>query len=300
MLKSSGKEQLPLVKVIKDRTEVQQMAAILETIFAGGIIFQRKIGRKANRKGETKSPKNNPTSEEVEKINARYSERTLQIKLHHNFKPGDHHLVYTYHGRIPTQAEAKEDLKKMKRELRKECKKRGIPFKWIAVTEYQNKRIHHHMVMNNGVPLEVIRELWGKGTVHERPLSKSGDWRELGTYLIKETSKTFRNPDAPGRLRYSCSRNLTMPEVFKEEIGATELLDDPQPVTGYYIDSDSIYKGINPVTERPYIEYVMLPLNIYKTRKRFNNTKKSKYKSESYYGWTKKNAPRQLEIDIPF
>lgn len=274
------------------------MAAILETIFAGAIVLRRKIGRKSNRKGESKAPKQNPTSEEVEKINARYAERTLQIKLHHNFKPGDHHIIPTYRGVEPTKSEAKEDLRIFKRELRKEYKKLGLAFKWIAVTEYENRRIHHHMVINQGISVKRIRELWEKGNVHERPLSKSGDWRKLGEYLIKETSKTFRNPDAVGKLRYSCSRNLIMPEVFKEEIEASELLDDPKPIKGYYIDQDSIYKGMNPVTERPYVEYVMLPLNAERTRVRFNKKKKVKYRTESYNSWLRENMPKQLEMDL--
>lgn len=274
------------------------MAAVLETIFAGGIILQRKIGRKANRKGEVKAPKVNPTSEEVEKVNEHYAERTLQIKLHHNFEPGDHHLIPTYHGIPPTRKEAREDRRKLLRELRKEYKKLGLPFKWIAVTEYENRRIHHHLVINQGVPLTVIREIWSKGYVHERPLSKSRDWRKLGSYLIKETSKTFRNPDGVGKARYSCSRNLTMPDVYREDIEPEEINEDPTPITGYYIDRDSVYKGENPLTERPYVEYVMVPVNPYKTRKRFNKKKRVRYKSENCNAWLRNNMPVQMEMDL--
>ena len=274
------------------------MAAVLETIFAGGIIFQRKIGRKASRKGETKAPRVNPTPEEVQKVNDHYAERTLQIKLHHNFNPGDHHLVHTYAGRKPTRAEAREDRRKLLRELRKEYKKLGLAFKWIAVTEYENKRIHHHFVVNQGVPLSVIREIWGKGYVHERPLSKSRDWRRLGSYLIKETSKTFRNPDAVGKARYSCSRNLTMPDVYRDDIEPEEIKEDPKPLKGYYIDRNSLYEGENPVTERPYKEYVMVPLNPYKVQTRFNKKAKVPYKSENYNSWLRKNMPKQLEMNL--
>jgi len=276
------------------------MAAVLETIFAGGIVFQRKIGRKTSRKGETRAPKVNPTPEEVQKVNEHYSERTLQIKLHANFEPGDYHLAMTYSRWIPTKAGAKEDLRKFKRELRKEYKKLGLSFKWINVTEYENRRIHHHMVINQGVPMSVIREIWNKGYVHERPLSKSRDWRRLGTYLIKETRKTFRNPDAPGRLRYSCSRNLIMPEVYVDDIEPEEIKEDPKPLKGYYIDQDSLYEGENPVTERPYKEYVMLPLNPWKVQTKFYKKTKKKYKQESYGAWIKANTPRQIQMDLGF
>lgn len=274
------------------------MAVILETIIAGGLIWQRKIGRKAIRKGESKAPKINPTPFEVEKINARYSERTLQIKLHHNFCANDHHIILTYQGEEPTRQQAKEDLKKFKRNMRREYKKNGLPFKWIAVTEYENKRIHHHMVINQGLQVSEIRELWGNGTIHERPLSKSGDWRKLGEYLIKETSKTFRDDDGEGKTRYSCSRNLSMPEIYREEITVSELLEEPKPIKGYYIDADSMYKGVNPVTERPYVEYVMLPIHPCKIKKRFNKKQKMKYKQENYNAWLKQNMPRQYRMDF--
>lgn len=199
------------------------MAAIKETIFTkSGLILSRLIGRKSIRKGEKRATRSNPTVEEVEKVNKRNSERTLQIKLHNNFEPGDHHDVLTHRGPAPTVEEAQERLIEFRENLRKEYKKIGLPFKWIMVTEYKNKRVHHHMVINKGVAIEKIRELWIHGQIHDRRLSESGDWRKLGSYLIKETDKTFRDPDAPSKLRYSCSRNLIMPEVYREEINNSE------------------------------------------------------------------------------
>lgn len=276
------------------------MSAIKKTIIAGKLIFEQLIARNSVRRGEKRAARQAPTVEEVEKTNRRNAERTLQIKLHHNFKPGDYHIVLTYGGEAPTKEEAEKAFTKFRDKLRRMCKKEGKEFKWMAVTEYENKRPHHHLVMNNVVPADTIRELWKHGFIHDRRLSEDGDWRKLGEYLIKETDKTFRDPDAPSRLRYTCSRNLSMPPVYREEVTLSDVLDEPKPVKGYYIDKDSIYKGADPFSGRPYVEYVMLPVDDSKTRKRFNKRAKEKYHEKKYDKWLKKNAPKQTEMELPF
>lgn len=273
------------------------MAAVKETIIAGKLIFERLISRKAVRAGEKRKAKSEPTIESVERVNRRNAERTLQIKLHHNFKPGDFFVALTYGGEAPTLEEADKAFKKFRDKLRRQCKRDGVEFKWIAVTEWNNKRVHHHIVLNKVLTEEELRDLWPYGQAHIRVLSKSGDWRKLGEYLIKETDKTFRDPDAPGRLRYSCSRNLTMPMVYREEIAVSEVFEEPEPVKGYYIDKSSFYRGENPFTGRPYSEYVMIPIDDGRTRKRFNR-KRVKYREERYDKWIREHAERQLEIEL--
>lgn len=274
------------------------MSAIRERIIAGNLIFEKLINRKSVRKNEKRAARHTPTAEEVEMVNRRNSEKTLQIKLHHNFNSGDYHLVLTYSGKEPSQEEAQAELKKFIRKARKAYKKLDIAFKWISVTEYKNKRIHHHLIINKGVEVEEIRRLWGHGFIHDRRLDKSGDWRKLGEYLMKETDKTFRSPHAASRLRYSCSRNLSMPLVYREEIPISELFEEPKPLKGYYIDKESLFNGYNPITGRPYIEYVMLALDERKIRKRFYKMDKYAYKQENYDKLLKKISPYQLEFEI--
>lgn len=275
------------------------MGAVLETIFAGGVVFQRKIEKRRRSAGETRAPKVNPTPEAVRKLNFRNSVRTLLIKLMHNFMPGDYHMVFTYAGVPPTKEEAKGNMSRMKRKMRERYKASGAAFKWIETTEYKNKRIHHHLIVNAGVPVSEIQEMWEEyGTVHVRVLRKDRDWRKLAVYLIKETQRTFRDPDAYGRQRYTCSRNLSMPEVFEMSIPYSELGEEPKPFPGYYIDRDSIYHGINPVTEREYMEYIMLPINPYKVRKRVNGQKRKVYRNESYAAWLRENMPLQYSLEF--
>lgn len=273
------------------------MAVIQETIQAGCLVFRRLIGRKPSGQKQKREAKQNITIEEVEKINEKYSERDLQIKLHHNFKYGDIHIVFTYSGEEPSKEQAKEDLKKLKRELRKLYRKHGILLKWIAVTEYENKRIHHHFVLTGGIDVLEISKIWPHGFIRPAFLDNTGDYRKLGNYLIKETSKTFRNDDAVGKRRYSCSRSITMPPVIREEVKVSKLLAEPKPIKGYYIDQDSIYKGVNPITERQYIEYIMVALELEPPRKKFRG-KKRKYKKDSADKWIKQHLQYQTKLAV--
>ncbi|MDD2218295.1 MAG: hypothetical protein PHW03_05825 [Eubacteriales bacterium] len=272
--------------------------AIKETIMAGGIIFGRMmqrspVGHKGKRAGRA-----NPTIEEVQRNNDRYAERDLAIKLCHNYIPGDIHLTSTYGGIEPSAEVAKRHVTNFLPRLKRLYEKAGITFKYILVTEYLNKRIHHHLIIPKGLSREEIEAAWGQGSIFMSPLYKDKDYRELAHYLIKETSKTFRDPEATFRKRYTCSRNIETPPVYRELIHDHEVEGEPEPIRGYYIDKDSVYRGENPFTERLYVEYIMLPIDIYHTRVRFNNKEKRKYKRENYDNWLRKNGERQIVIDI--
>jgi len=275
------------------------MAAIKETIITkSGLMMVRKIFARKRLPGEKRLSRMEPTIEAVEKLNQRNSLREMTVKVHNNFGPGDHWLTITYEGKEPTKEEAKKAIKKYIDHIRRKRKSAGKEFKWILITEYQNKRIHHHMLVNNADDFRDLIELWPNGLVRDTPLDSTGDYRKLCEYMHKETSKTFRDPDAPSRLRYTCSRNLIMPAVYREEISAAEVYEEPAPEKGYYIDPESVYQGENPFDGRPYVEYVMLPVD--KPRTRYNKKTKSKFKSETHFRWLRNHIDRQTEMDYPF
>lgn len=231
------------------------------TTVAGKTIFVRLAGSSEAEKGRKRKEKSNPTAAAVEEQNRKKSERDLSILVNYNFTAGDLHIVLTHKGAEPTAQEAKRMLDNFKKSLRRRYRKKGIELKWICTTEFENTRIHHHMIINKGLPIEEIAEIWGAGIVRTSVLDKSGDYRKLANYLIKETGKTFRAEGAVQRQRYSCSKTIERPVTKKESVSAAALFRDPKPVKGYYIDQDSIYKGNNPATEQPYMEYVMVSLD---------------------------------------
>lgn len=241
------------------------MAYFKTTVKAGATIevtksHTKRVGIK-NRKKKEK-----PTAEEMKKVNEKNAEKTLRLKINANFGVDDLFIGLTYGGgEGPTPEQAKKNVKKLIDSLRKGFKKIGEEFKYINVTEYKNKRIHHHLIINHIEGQDVakmVRRLWKFGRPHFKFLDDTGQYKDLAAYLIKETSKTFKENDGGHKQRYSCSRNLIMPiprtEIVKR---AVKWLPDPKPIKGYYIDQDTVYNGVDPFTGREYQHYTMVKLD---------------------------------------
>ena len=245
-----------------------------ETIYAGKTkkCSIRATTRWKSRKGEKRKPKINPTPEAVAKNNFRYAIKELTAKLNNNFKYGDFHLVLTYKNE-PNQEDAKRHLNNFLRNIREFCKKEGIDFKRIAVTEFENKRIHHHIVCT-GIDRKIISKHWTHGWINFKMLDETGNYNKLAAYLVKETEKTFRKEDCVFKRRYSASRNLIAPETRVEEVSDRILGKDLKETTGYYIDQDSIRKYDHAILGVECVEYIEVKLDQNrKTRKRGKKSK---------------------------
>lgn len=236
------------------------------TVKAGATIevtksYTKRIGTKA------RGNKEKPTAEEMEKVNQMNAERTLRLKINANFGVDDPFITLTYRKEErPTPAGAKKNIKKLLDSLRKKYKTMGAELKYINVTEYQNKAIHHHIIIDHVEGVDVskwVRQLWKFGRPDFKYLDDTGQYKDLAAYLIKETSKTYKgNDDGGHKQRYSCSRNLIMPtpktEIIKK---AQRWAADPKPIKGYYIDKDTVYNGVDPFTGREYQKYTMVRLS---------------------------------------
>ena len=241
------------------------MAYFKTTVKAGATIevtksFTKRVGVK------NKKDKEKPTTEEMEKVNEKNAERTLRLKINANIGVDDLFTTLTYRkDERPTPEQAKKNVKKLIDSLRKEFKKIGEELKYINVTEYKNKAIHHHLIINHIEGQDVarmVRRLWKFGRPDFKFLDDTGQYKDLAAYLIKETSKTYKENDGGHKQRYSCSRNLIMPtpktEIVKK---AAKWLPDPKPIKGYYIDKDTVYNGVDPFTGREYQHYTMVKLD---------------------------------------
>ena len=241
------------------------MSYFKTTIEAGATIevhksFTKRTGIK------TRGNKDKPTPEEMEKINQLNAERNLRIKINANFGVDDLWITLTYRKEErPTPEVAKKKMKKFVDDLRNEYKKVGESLKYIHTTEYKNTAIHHHILLNHlegvNVP-KFVRKLWEFGRPQFKPLDDTGQYKDLAAYIIKETSKSYKEKDGGHMQRYSCSRNLIMPPpktvIIKK---ATRWAADPRPKKGYYIDQDTIYNGVDPFTGREYQRYTMIRLS---------------------------------------
>lgn len=234
------------------------------TIVAGKTIeviksYTKRVGAKV------RAGKKKPTAEEIEKVNQANAERTLRLKINANFGEDDLYITLTYRrDERPTPKQAKENIKGLINTLKKEFKKLGAELKYIHVTEYKNKSIHHHLLINHVDGQDVakmVRQAWKFGRPAFKFLDDTGQYKKLAAYFIKETSKTFRENNGGHKQRYSCSRNLIIP-VPKTEIirTAKKWLEEPKPIKGYYIDKETVYNGIDPFNGRKYQKYTMIQI----------------------------------------
>lgn len=209
--------------------------------------------------GEKRRTKKKLTPEQIKTQNFEQAKRKLKRLINANFSVGDYHCTLTYKKENrPVQAEAKKELSNFLRRLTRDYKKTGHELKYIVVTEYEAKSIHHHIIINRveGTS-ELMQKHWRLGRVHFTPLDDNGDYKQLADYLIKETERTFRNPDSANKQRYTRSRNLIIPEPIKEIITAKTFMKQPKAKKGYYIVPESLHQGINQFTGYPYQTYTM-------------------------------------------
>ena len=191
-----------------------------------------------------------PTPEEQEQINEQQCIRKLRRKIHANFDKDDLFETLTYgRDRRPDPKGAVHELRLLLNRLRGIWKRAGTELRYIVVTEYKSKSIHHHLIVNDlpdGTGAKKIAQSWSRnGHANTKYLYEDGQYERLAEYLIKETSKTFRDPDNPSKLRYSCSRNLVTPVAKTKILKRDDWPEEPRIPKGYYLDKDSLVNGIN-------------------------------------------------------
>ncbi len=148
-----------------------------------------------------------PTGEAQAKLNKRISENNLIRLLNANFTKHDIAFDLTYKNSPETKEQADRDLQNFLRRLKRFRKKNGLsPLKYIAVTERGERkgRFHHHLVINGGVDINTLAQLWGKGYTKAQPLQfDEAGLIGKGKYLVKQ-SLGFRS--------FNASRNLNHPQ----------------------------------------------------------------------------------------
>ena len=232
----------------------------IREICIAGAVIDVTLKFSAEKKGQ-RAAKSNPTREAVMNNNDRIAEKQLTRLINANFVPGDWHVTLTYEGAEPSEAEAKKELHNFIRRMGREYEKAGREFKWIAATEYENHRIHHHVVMPY-IDQRIITKQWKRGRIRGfNPLDRSRNYKKLAAYLVKETTKTMRKPGNETKRRWTSSRNLTRPIVKREIIQPKAMYEQPKALKGYELDIDSIRWFEHPFTGIEHLEYAMISLD---------------------------------------
>ena len=262
------------------------MKIFRETIVAGKTILQRYYGssRIKTEKGKKRAPKSNPTSEAVRKVNLRNAVRNLTAILNHNFSSCDYSITLTYDA-APRRMEAKKNLQNFMRKMKYYCQKNELQWKWIAVTEYENHRIHHHVVCS-GIDPKVIADKWSYGFVKFSAMEESGNYSKLAEYLIKETEKTFRRDDSVNKKRYTGSKNIVIPEAKREAVSERMLEHDPEPYKGYYIYEGKVDRYEHAILGIECMEFIQVSLDEEPRLKKWKRGKKTKGERHYKESWS--------------
>lgn len=234
---------------------------IEEIAFCGNTIEINKKHSYRYDKKIPRGPNKNPTPDDVKKVNERNAITRLRRLINTNFGFRDIHLVLTYkrENRPQTQQDAKKDLDKFMRRLRTYFQKRNMVLKYIAVTEYKNKAIHHHLIISSMDTRDLI-DLWPHGQPRPTYLDNTGQYGQLASYLIKETSKTFNSEDSIHGKRWCASKNLQQPKIIRRIISAKSWKKEPKAKKGYYIEKNSIRTGTHELTGFHFQFYRMIKI----------------------------------------
>ena len=213
-------------------------------------------------KGGKRGPKKVRTPEEIQKNNQRIKERNIQLLLMNNFMENDYFATLTYRkeNRPSDMKEAKEDMAKAIRVIRREYQKAGEELKWICNIEKGSRGGWHiHLAINRIQDTDIIlAKAWRDihGGVHTTLLYEQGGFRKLANYFAKRQQDEDKEDKQESG--YSRSRNLEMPKVEKKEIKRwdtwKESIREPK---GYVLDKESVEEGYTRMGY-PYRRYLLM------------------------------------------
>lgn len=210
--------------------------------------------------GEKRRKKENPTPEQMEKVNQRNREKMARRRLRKYFRKEDLFVTLTYapEKRPADMEAAKEDFRRFVAKIKPSYRKLGTELRWIRNIERGTRNAWHiHLVVNRIPDADLtVASAWAHGTVDLRPCHTAGEFRKLAGYLTK-------TPKTESRLKessYSSSRNMPLPEPEKREVTRWDTWEEGEVRVpkGFYLDKESYHEGINPVTGFRYREYTLL------------------------------------------
>lgn len=143
---------------------------------------------------------------------------------------------------------AQHQMELWMRRVRRACRAAGIEFRYWGVTSDLDKngnpcRVHHHVIVSPAA-IELCREKWYAGGVHDDRLWDEPDHNDLVAYLLRQV-RTEKN----GK-RYTPSRNLIHPVPTERMVYSDAELAVPRGAR--LIHRDEMGKGAP-----QYIRYVL-------------------------------------------
>lgn len=215
-------------------------------IYCGPMLeVKRYCGTNGGRPLGSRKTEGNKTRDE---LNDAQSWRKLWRILACNFSRANGDLCVTLKfARWVTREEAHKQYERFLKQLRYQRKKRDLEeLKYVIIKEVQSGRQHAHVVLNSGISLEELTELWGLGNVWASVLEDTCSYKELARYLLKQhkprrgsdQEDNVKEPRQKGQRRWTCSRNLKKPEVKKRLCRPVTMNTMPRAPKGYRLLPD--------------------------------------------------------------
>ena len=266
------------------------------TTVAGRTIINRYTDSSRIRTEKRRKPKTNKTPEAVAKINKINQERELTAKLNASFEPGDWWITLSNEYET-TIADSMERMSKMKRGLQRYCKKNGIPFKIVETMGIgqRSRKVHHHLVMNKEIPLQVLYRYWQEEKVFAQPL-KGYNYQRVARYILKNAEES-KNRRGKYMKAFRCSRQVVKPEPRVESVKRqpTYDIEDIRPRQGYQIDRDSIRMYEHPITGAVCLEYIEVSLQPEPRIRRYYRGKPARFEPMYQACWDEQMTIEQIQ-----
>lgn len=235
------------------------MSYMLEICVAGKTIEICKYFTYRDRiKGEKRAKKEKPTKESQRRVNLRKAEKELRRLMNENFEDGDMLLRLDFSKRPADSVEMQEYISDAMGAMKKKAKRAGIDMKYIYVKEVGPRGGRHIHAVVSKIDTDIIRKCWPHGGIHIDPLNSGGQYRKIAAYFIKYAART---EETEGKLigkRWYPSRGLRRPKVIKRVISAKKFREQVKKVDGYYLEKDTLVRGISEFTGYEYFSYTLL------------------------------------------
>lgn len=223
------------------------MAVVEKRIKAGRTVTVLQGQRRTGRKGPREKRKNGTTPAQKEG-NLRRATQMLGWLMAENFKDGDLLVTLDYkkENRPEGSDRMQKDFKNFYDRLKRRLKKLGMPPpKYIRVMEVGKKGAwHHHLVMQE-TDLKLLRECWQQGGIHVDPLYTDGNYRKIAEYFVKYAKRTMETEEKETKKLWYPSQRLKKPTIGKPKMIKSRELGQIRIPKGYYLDRDSVRRGIS-------------------------------------------------------
>ena len=250
-------------RAVYRKTEVKAGQTILVSY-----TYPTKFGEELTRR---KRSEGTGTPADMEEYNKILAIRKLTAILNENFTTDDIFLTLHYEkeNRPEDEETAKYQLKVFLKKLKLLYENKGLKFFYVKTTAIGERGgLHHHVIIPKGAEQREVTKLWKeviKASHKARPpefraLYDTNEYSSLAAYFCQQGEKSGKEKVKNAR-KWVCSRNIKRPVPQQsEDVYEIKWKEPPTPKRGYYIDTDSICAGCNPITGKPYLFYQMIKL----------------------------------------